>query len=695
MGCGKICQAKKQAAAAQNQANQARNAKPPAGPTIPGVPKITGSSVKVTTVGHILGVHEKKNALTPWEVITVLGAARGNSKITRNSVAAGLITPIQAAFGTYIGLKVAQLAFNITKPAVRMAVQINGIITFNFAMLPELLADIALLILTIFVGLAPIFLSLLKNIFLSIPIDIGIMTTYQLNELKTLIELSKIEIKNTFLKVTNEINAYLAIMENNKKALEKAILGGVAPTGIVTFVNVSTVINNYIQNNDSPYVLSDILDVDVLKQQFIEAFGIGMNSCKEIILEALAADLNKLSIDILDLEDVSTFDIENKNKVKQISNGLSDAVKRIELLQAGEILKRQFSVSGMPPSQDGQIFDDNDLAIAAAENMLEDLTNLLDNITEKRNVDVDEIFLYTFNEEVEKKKAATLGVREDIAAIDLAQELILQNKNSFILSMINKLDQIVIDKTDVIQLDPCYEQSITNDFNTLKSVTLTQQISFINTSVVENTSQMISLKDAVYASSVQSVIDDLIVVDSACQNSFGSSVCESIDRFKRKLYSEMKKSIESGEIPIDELPVPDGIDKYELKKMLNILLDEVKKKLIKQGMDIIVEEIIPCKSCKPCEDMVADMNIYVTKTVQNSKNNIIKYLQGYIMNSGRDWTITDAVSVTNQKNYLIGQLTMALQKPSGELQLVEDMLYRIQMEEDELLKNVRTSLQAV
>jgi hypothetical protein len=693
MGCNKICQAKKEAekgkkmaADAKRQADAARNM-----PPTPGVPKPTGVDVNIVTVGHILNVHESKNALTPWEVMGVLGQARGNSKIMGNPTAAGLVNPLTAAFGTYIALTIAQLVPLIVKPAVRIAVQINGIIVFNFAMLGELLADIALFILTIFVGLAPMMLSILKNIFLSIPIDIGIMQTYQLDQLKELIELSKIDIKNAFLRSTKKVNAHRAKEEHNKKYSPK-----------IDFSNTSSIINDYIANNNPPYDLDAILDKDALREQFIKAFEDGMKSCKEIILDDLANELLKININILDIEDVDTFDEENKGKVKQVSEGLHDATKRIEMLQAGEILKRQFSVSGMPPSQEGQVFDDNDLALAAANNMLaalekllSDLSNLAELTGEKRNVDVDEVFMLSFHDEVEKKKEKTLEIREDIAAIDLAKDLILQNKGPFISSMMNKVNAIKVDKEAIINIDTCYEQSVTNDFNILKSIILTQQTAFINTSIVENTSHMISLRDSVFANARQSVIDALIIVDHECQNNFGKSVCKSIDDFKRALYAEIKVSIEAGTIPIDELPVPTGIDKFELKKMLNILLDEVKKKLIKQGMDIIIEEAIPCKSCKPCEDMIGDMNIYVNKTINKSKDNIIKYLQGYIMNSGRDWTITDELSIENQKAYLIGQLTMALQQPSGELQLVDDMLFRLKMEEEELLKNVRQSLQAV
>src|SRR6056297_1071729 len=159
MGCGKICKAKKkakkakrQAAAANRKADAARRSKP----TIPGVPQATGTSVEVTTVADVLGVGTKYQALTPYEAIQVLGQGRRNSQVM-NSAARGLVGPIQAAFGVYLGVKVAQAVPKVVKPIVKMASQI-GDLFFNFAAIGELIADIAILVLTIFVGLAPIFL---------------------------------------------------------------------------------------------------------------------------------------------------------------------------------------------------------------------------------------------------------------------------------------------------------------------------------------------------------------------------------------------------------------------------------------------------------------------------------------------------------------------------------------------------------
>jgi 3-dehydroquinate synthase class II len=71
------------------------------------------------------------------------------------------------------------------------------------------------------------------------------------------------------------------------------------------------------------------------------------------------------------------------------------------------------------------------------------------------------------------------------------------------------------------------------------------------------------------------------------------------------------------------------------------------------------------------------------------KDNMILNVTNFIINTGHDWTITDSNSIIAQKNYLKNQLSTALQKPSGELQLIDDMMFRLEMEERELIKNVK------
>jgi len=756
MGCNKICQAKKKAKKAEQQAAAGKRKASAAArnkPSVPGAPQVSNVSAEVTTVGDVLGVGEKYKALTPQEAMRVIAGGRRNPQVM-GSAAGGLVGPISTAFGVYTGFVFAQKAMYILKPAVKIARQIGDVI-FNFAAIGELLGDIAILLLTIFVGLAPIFLSLLRNIFFSIPVDIGILTEYQLNRLKELVELAKIDIKNAFQDVVNALNAYEAIIQYNIQEAERASLGGdINPPRQINYSTLSDALSDAISNATPPFTLADLLlnltsgmtaqeladflaslgyisggiddddagsdngvgngmyeipigfpplTEDMIADAFAKAFKDGMDACREQILEELGNKLKTININILQIEGVSAFDTDDKLKAKEVANGLNEASQRIELLQAGEILLRQFSVSGQQPTEEGEVFDDIDLALAAAQLMLDKLRDQVQTASDEklnsgqdRTVDVDDAFLEVFDAEVEKKKGNTVDIREDLVSLELAQEIILANKNAFINSMMNVINGIDLDSSGCVSLDPCYESAISTQFTDLKSTTQTNQTVFINNYTVNDTSDMLALRDSVFANVQQAVNDELITVDPTCQENFGNSVCDAISCFKSTLFGEIKKAVQAGSISIDTLDVPNGVDRYELKNMLEYLLEEVKKKIMEQTRDIIVEEVVPCKSCKPCEDMVADIGIYVSNSNEKAKDNIIKHVEGQIINNtALDWTITDAQSIVDKKNQLISQLNVALLRDAGELQLVDDMLFRLKAEEKELIKNVKIALQAL
>jgi len=145
--------------------------------------------------------------------------------------------------------------------------------------------------------------------------------------------------------------------------------------------------------------------------------------------------------------------------------------------------------------------------------------------------------------------------------------------------MIEQVDKVDLDSSECVQLDPCYEQAISNQFTLLKTTTQTQQTAFINNSTITDTASMITLRDSVYANSQQSVNDAMISVDPECQTSFGQSVCDAITCFKAHLYGEIKLSVEKGNLSINDVDMPIGVSKFELKKMLDILIEEIKKKL--------------------------------------------------------------------------------------------------------------------
>lgn len=732
MSCGKICQAKKKAKKAKKDAAAANKkadaAKAEAAKAGAGGTSVAAVSANVITVGHVLGVHEKVGALTPFEVLALTGKGKRNPQIMK-SAAGPMVTPIQVAFGVYSGMVIAQVVGRIVKPVVKIAMQINDVVTFNFAAIGELIADVALLLVTIFVGLAPLFLNLLKNIFFSIPIDIGILTEYQLNQMKELVEATKIDIANAFAKCVKNIKAIVVINTYNNTQITKVTLGGgISDPSLISFSSLSDALSDAITNVTAPFTLDDLLayitanggvtdgsgnditDTDSLLDSYTQAFEDGMSAVRAQILEALTASLTDLSINILAVDDVSSMDLEDKNKAKTVADGLTEATKRIEMLQDGEILKRQFTVSGQIPSDEGVVYDDNDLAVAAAENMLallEALVNAASNEKETNGnnmtIDADSCFLQIFSDEVEKKKRTTIATREDLLSLEYAERFIEDNKNEFILSMMDKVQALLnvngnalATGNQVINLDDCYREEISSQFTILKSTTLTQQTAFINASTITTTAEMETLVNSVYTNVQSATNDALISIDAERADSFGQSVCSSITEFKSKLYAEVKQAIEAGDILIAELEAPKGVSKLELKKMMDLLLTEVKKKLVAQTRDIIISEVLPCKSCKPCEQMIADMSIYISKQILISKENIIKATQGMIINdTSLDWTITDSASIDTKKGILISKLTAALSRDSGELQLEDDMLYRIKEEEKELLKIVQESLKAL
>jgi len=697
MGCNKVCQAKKKAAKAQRQADEAKRQADAMARSANnmsdmfGRKKYIGTTAEIITVGHLVKVHEKQNALTPQEIVSAARRAQYIPKVMDNSTTRGLSQNVIYAYNTYSEINGILNEFNIAKPAVKMAVNIGGII-FNFANIGELLGDIAMLIGGITVGFAPRYLKLMKDVFFNYPMDINVLSRYQLEQLTKIIDNSRAGMKDAFKKSVSGVNPKSAIDYNNSNYQDRKI----------DFSNYSNSINNYIKNNAPPYNLNNMIDIDNLRDDLASGFENGMRACKDLALQNLSEALKDFSINILEIEDVAAYDDESKQKVKEFAESLNDATKRIELAQDGELLSRQFSVSGRTP-EEGQVFDDNDLALAAANKIIDNLEKELKLIEKfvttsgvnNSNINVDDIFALTFSEEVEKKKEAVNEKREDIDAIEAAKEAIENNKGSFVTSMMDLVAKISLNLDNIISIDNCYEQAVTNEFNTLKSIILTQQTAYINSYIVNNTQDMIALKNSVFINAKQAIIDEIIIIDQECQKSFGKSICDSIDKFKRALYAEVKKSIENSTIDTSSYIIDENIDKIEYNKMLKLFMDEVKKALIKQCMDIVIEEVVPCKACKPCEDMSRDIGIYISKSIEKSKNTIIKNIESFIININRDWTITDSSSVEAQKNYLIGQLSMALQQPSGELRLVDDMMYRIKLEEDELVKNISKSLQAV
>jgi len=696
MGCNPVCKAKKKAKEGKAKAAAARNNPPKA----PVGPAPTSSSATVITVADVLNLGDHSHSVTPQQMYKKLGEAKGNSLIQGNELASSLITPIKVAFGVYTGLLYAQVAYNILKPVVKMAMNIYAIVMQDYSNLAELLGDIGLLLLAIFVGLAPMFLNQLKKVFLSIPLDIGIINKYQLEQMKTLVSLSKIDITSAFTASVNRTTAKSAIDISNDKELTNAILGNNAITVIndVKFDSVGNRIGATYKdysndiNNDIPF------DEEELKEELVKGFGKGMEACKEVILEELNKKLNNIKVDILKVDGIANFDSENKNKAKTVAKGLLDATKKVETLQAAEILKRQFTVSGAPPNKEGEIFDDNDLAIAAVDIMIEKLNKEISLSDDGRKISVDDIFLDVLNTEVEKKKRSTTKVRESISAIETAEEIIKSNKAPFVSSINNRIDAINTTEENIELINNstfCPETSINNEFILLKETILLLQTQTINMTEVSDTDDMTALRNTVMENVRQTVIDFLPIVDTNCLINFQENICKLLSNFKSILFRDIKLSIEKGDILLTNLDLKVGVSKYELKKTINFILVEIKKRLVAQTKDIVIDGIAICKSCRPCEDFTSDLNIKASETIEKFKDNVIKNVEGYIIKKPNDYSINNVDDIAIKKSLLINELNIALSKSSGVLEFKDTILYKLKAEEKELIKNVKISLKAL
>ena len=702
MGCNKICQAKKKAKKAEKQAAAASRQARAAAAQAAKAQGAAGASVSssLITVATLLDVEHKWKALDPNEMRALIKQGNRIPKIAKN----GQVRTVAGSLNTQLWIKDKQkylmTGIAIARMVAKVAAQINDVI-FNFASIAELIADIAVLLLKIAFWILALMISIYAQMYFTAILGTKILTKFQMKRLKKLVDFSKIKISGVFNQVLVDTTPLSAIQDfNDKEAIKLTLNPDSYEPNTIDFNGLSNDIAIAMDNSSAPFTLEGLgFDEDQIKEDFIEAFEDGFDAMKNLVLDNLAEALDDPIFDvaITDIDaDVASMDADKKVQIKNLTDDFVEANKKIEILQAGELLDQKFSVSGFEPTEEGQVFDDNDLAVAAAEKMIVDLKKRIENAVDGQRIDAQEVFLLVFTDEVNKKKNQSIELNDNLLAANFAAEIIIENKFDFVNSMVDSVAKINLDNSGCVVLDPCYEAAISNQFTDLKTTTQTQQTAFINASTVNTTQDMITLRDSVYANVQQAVNDAIITVDPDCQQAFGESVCKAIECFKSRLYGEIKTSVESGSLSINDVEVPDGISKYELKKMLDIFLVEIKKKLIAQAYDIIVQEVLPCKSCKPCEDMVADMGIYTSKSIQKSKENIIKHVQGQIINNtSLDWTITDAQSIIDKKNLLISNLNMALLRDAGELALVDDMLFRLKAEEKELIKNIKTALSAL
>ncbi|RLD63984.1 MAG: hypothetical protein DRJ01_02205 [Bacteroidetes bacterium] len=712
MGCGKICQAKKSAAKGQRQADQAKrdankqvkdaekqaaNAQA-AGSVSPYDLTVTHYTVEVITIGKFLGIDNKRNALSIREMFALLQTASRSPQILSSAVAKSLIQPIAVAMGFYVGFDIGRKIFLLVKPGFKILQQINDIFTFNFAALNVLIWDILQMVLQFSLGLFPYLIELLKNIFLNIPLYTKILTSQQTIRISGMLAMAQISMRERISNVIDNFKiekSYCAPGSNTCPEITE-------PQSEMSLIadEINTNILTYVQHDPIP-TLEDLTDVNTF-HYWTEKYMIAGMDCarKECLNQVVDASMEE-EIDILEIPGFQNETVDNKKNMKLMVDGLLVVSQKTEAAIAEELLRKQFSVSQLLPEEQNQKYGDTLLASAMADSVIAELRRTINVVFEGFNesdgsiypqVDLCYLVTYELNNEIRKKLDIVEEERQYIIVVTIAESLVQNNKIQIFDNIIQSLVNVGFNPDDII-LNDCMSVGINNDFNTMKANIINDNFTKIDNDVtVVDTTTMIALRNEIYADTVAAINDELIIPDSTC--GFADDVCRNINKFKANLVLEIQKNMEGTSINISNSDVPDYVDTKELKGAVNMFNTEIVKQLMDIVRTIILESVLPCEACRPCEDMNQDLVAYATEKIEKIKDEMIRNADVFILDETLDWTVTNAPSAVIKKQQLIDVSNAAVSENAGVVDMFDTFIYRLKAEEKEIINNIMSTIKS-
>ena len=628
--------------------------------------------------------------------MVLLKTASRSPEILASAVAKNLIRPITIALGVYVALDWVRKIFLIAKPILKIAQQINDIITFNFAALGVMLSDILQMILQFALGLAPFLIEILKNIFLNIPLYTKILTSLQTIRISAMITLAQISIRERISNVIDNFKVEKAYCAPGSNSCPEITEPQEEMSAIADEINTN--ILTYVQHDPIP-TLDDLTNVNTLHYWTEKYMIAGMNCArKECLNQVVEASLEE-EIDILDIPGFQNETVENKNNMKQMVDGLLVMSQKTESSLAEELLRKQFSVSQIMPEQELEKYGDTLLASAMADNVIAELRGVVDIIFNGFNdsdgsihpqVDLCYLVTYELNNEIRKKLDVVEEERQYVIVVVIAEDLVQNNKIQIFDNIIKSLINVGFNPDD-ITLNDCMSIGINNDFNTMKSNIINDNFTKIDNDVtVVDTATMIALRDEIYADTVAAINDELIIPDNTC--GFADDVCRNINRFKANLVLEIQKNMESTSINVATSDVPDYVDKKTLKETVDMFNTEIVKGLMNIVRAIILESVLPCEACRPCEDMNLDLLAYATEKIEKIKDEMIRNADVFILDETLDWTVTDAPSAAVKKQQLIDVSNDAVSENAGVVDMFDIFIYKLKLEEKEIIDNIMSTI---
>lgn len=413
MGCDDICQAKKKAADAQKQADEAtakgEKMKADANGKAGSYTATVLDPNNMITVGKVLKIDKIQGALDYSQLFGALSKAQANSLIMANAVAKTLILPLQGFIVAWKVVQIAEMVVQIAQPILKIAAMVMDVVMFNFASIAQLVGEIIVLLGRLALMFTPMLIELLKNILFNIPLYWGTMDIKIVWKAQALVASQSKTMSKKFSIAARKLNVSNSIKKANARNDKIIAMGGTPAQKLDTSI---------FHQPTKP-------SKDAVKENLANLISM----CKDDITETATNEiLNNVPIDLTDI--MSDISDDEKEKAGKFLGELIDATKKIEILQSGALLDNTFAVSE-------EILD------ALADKILE-------------ADDMETAFWENARIQIEALKEASSTIRDEIEATEEVAGLILANQTQLVETMtdgIKNISTILIPSTNIIPIE--------------------------------------------------------------------------------------------------------------------------------------------------------------------------------------------------------------------------------------------------
>jgi predicted nucleic acid-binding Zn-ribbon protein len=444
--------------------------------------------------------------------------------------------------------------------------------------------------------------------------------------------------------------------------------------------NMANEILNKIENEE-PYE-EELADLEMIMSDVFER---SLENCKEIILKEVETDTQKK---ITDIEDVMYFDKEEKEILSKTLDSYLDFNSQLEMTENVSLLNQKFTACfDCERRRKGEDLTEEEMfGNELAEAMSEKVSKLV-----IKGKGFKEAFLKVLKSEIDKKKKETIRTKDDIIAIDYLRNNL--DKKSYLIKedIINKVRRIKLDHKEILAIDYEYINEVKSELINTRNINVDELITYTENQTIQTDVDFDNLVDYI-KNELNDLYDfDVESIDHDIYLNFKDSVCLSIERFKKHFYNKIENPfINNNGITLKDydLNPPEYIEnRTELIRIFRMYINEIKLRLLSNVKEIVEENIVPCKSCRPCDNMVNDIDDYISKKIKSITDYFKKDFNRKIFN-------VYEMNIEDRKEEVINILNA---KKDGDISfdVYSFLKNKINKEESELLKTIMDYIKRV